>query len=146
MEGSWMDHIAPAERMKIRKRMRSPEAYEKLRDKVKGPEDLKEEMKKSEALAELHFALESEKPMHDALKSQVEKDMKEQGIDGVIDSSKLSPEARKSLEQGKFTLTVSSHPQTHHDTLTAVPEGNVQEKIPLKQTFNDRYVGQFLKM
>ena len=146
MEGSWLDNVSSNERMKIRKRMRSPEAYEKLRESVKGPEDLEKEMKRSEALAELHFALESEKPMHDALKSQVEKDMKEQGIDGVIDSSKLSLEARKNLEQGKFTLTVSSHPQTHQDTLTAVPEGNVQEKIPLKQTFNDRYVGQFLKM
>ena len=146
MEGSWLDSIPSNERMKLRRRMRSPEAYERLREKVKGPEDLAKEMRQSETLAELHFSLESEPSVQNALKAQVEKDLQERGIDGVIDVVSLPPDVRQALEQGKFTLTVSAHPQSHHDALAVLPEGNVAVKLPLKQSFNDRYVGQFLHL
>lgn len=146
MSDSWMDSIPSHERMKLRKRLRSPEAYAALREKVKGPADLEKELRRSEALAELHFALESEPAMQDALKKQVEKDLREKGIENVVEQQKLSPELRQSLEQGKFQMTVSPHPKTHHDTVTILAEGTVAVKLPLKQSFNDQYVGQFLTM
>ncbi len=138
-----MDHIPSHERMKLRRRLRSPEAYERLREKVKGPEDMEREMKKNEALAELHFAMESEPTIHDALQKQVEKDIREKGIEQVIDAPNMSPEIQKNLEQGKFILTVSAHPKTHQDALVVIPEGHVQEKLPLRVSFSDQYVGQF---
>ncbi len=146
MQGSWLDHIPSQERMKLRKRMRSAAEYERLREKVKGPEDLEREMRKSEAIAELHFALESEPPVRDALKARIEKELREQGIEAVIDAVSLSPDAQRALEQGKFTVTVSAHPATHQDILAVVPEGRVQEKLPLKQSLSDHYVQQFLAM
>ena len=146
MQGSWLDHIPSHERMRLRKRLRSTEAYEKLRERVKGPQDLGRELKRGEAIAELHFGLETEPEFHDALKKQVEKDVREKGIDVLLDDASASPDVRKAIEQGKFVLTVSAHPKTHHDMLTVVPEGTVQEKLPLKQSFNDRYLAQFLTM
>jgi hypothetical protein len=142
-DSSFMDHIPSHEREKIRKRMRSPEAYEKLREAVKGPEDLEREMARSEKLAELNFAMESEPKTHDAVKKQVEKDISEQGVEKVLEQH-APADAKKSLEQGKFIVQVSSHPKTHQDALVVVPEGNIQEKLPIKPSFSDRYVAQFL--
>ncbi len=140
-----MDHLPSGEREKIRKRMRSPEAYEALREKVKGPEDLQDEMDKNERLAELSFALESEPKMQEKLKSQIENDIREQGIENMSDSE-VSPDAKKAMEQGKFTVNIEPHPKTHIDTLTVnVSEGNVQEKIPLKQSLSDHYAGGLMK-
>lgn len=144
MEGSWLDGLPSHERMKLRRRLRSPEVYEKLRERVKGPQDLERELRRSELLAELHFALETEPEIRDALKKQIEKDLQEQGIEAVIDARMLSPDVRRILEQGKFTLTVSAHPSTHHDVLTILPEGNVQTKLPLTARFNEQYVQQFM--
>lgn len=141
MPDSWINSIPSHERERIRMRMRSPEAYEKLREKVKGPEDLEKELKRNEAMAELHFGFETEPRLHDALKNQVEKDLREQGIEGVLDLQNVSAESKKAIESGKFTLTISSHPTTHHDALAVIPEGNVQEKIPVKPVFTDRYLG-----
>jgi len=141
----FMDHLPSHERERIRKRMRSPEAYEALRQRVKGPEDLEKEMQRSEKMAELNFALESEPQMKDRLKSQIEKDMREQGIEAVIESEKIPDDMKKTIEQGKFIVAVSSHPSTHNDALVIVPEGNVQEKIPVKVSFSDQYGTQFLK-
>ena len=144
MSDSWLNHLPSHEREKIRKRLRSPEEYERLREKVKGPEDLEKEMRKSEQLAELNFAMESEPKVKEALKKQVEKDMKEQGIESILESH-MSPEAKNAIEQGKFILQVSSHPQTHQDALVAIPEGNVQEKIPVKPQLSDKYVAQLFQ-
>lgn len=143
-DSSFMDHIPSHEREKIRKRLRSPEAYEKLRDTVKGPEDLEREMARSEKLAELNFAMESEPKTHDAVKKQVEKDIAEQGVEKVLEHHP-PVDAKKSLEQGKFIVQVSAHPKTHQDALVVVPEGNIQEKLPIKPSFSDRYVSQFLQ-
>lgn len=144
MSDSYLDHIPSAEREKIRKRMRSPEAYEALREKVKGPEDLDREMKKNEQLAELHFALETEPAMKDKLKSSIEKDMHEKGIDRLLEDAKISPEARKALEAGRFQIAVESNKDTHHDQLMMIPEGKVQEKIPLRPAFSERYTSQLM--
>jgi hypothetical protein len=142
MPDSWLDHIPSHEREKIRKRLRSPEEYEKLREKVKGPEDLEKEMEKNEAMAELRFALESEPDTHDALKSQIEKDLREQGIEGMLEGL-IDAATKSAIEQGNFRITVSTHPLTHQDQVMIVPEGNVQEQIPITKMLNDRYVGQF---
>lgn len=140
-----MDHLPSHERERIRKRMRSPEAYEALRERVKGPENLEKEMKRSEQMAELNFTLESEPQIKDRLKSQIEKDVREQGIDAVMESEKIPTDIKKIIEQGKFNVAVSSNPSTHDDALVVVPEGNVQEKIPVKVSFSDRYSAQFLQ-
>jgi hypothetical protein len=142
-DSSFMDHLSSHEAQKVRKRMRSPEAYEKLRERVKGPEDLEKEMQRSEKLAELNFAMESEPKTHENVKKQVEKDIAEKGVEHVLEAHP-SADARHSLEQGKFIVQVSSHPKTHEDALVAVPEGNVQEKLPIKPSFSDKYVSQFL--
>jgi hypothetical protein len=145
MPDSYLDHLSSHEREKIRKKMRSPEAYEALRERVKGPENLEREMERSEKMAELHFALESEPHLAQHLKKHMEKDIAEQGIEAVLDKAVLPPALKKSLEQGRFILKVSSHPKTHEDALIVVPEGNVQEKIPVKTQQSERYIQQFLQ-
>ena len=125
--------------------MRSPEAYEALRERVKGPEDLERETRRSEKMAELHFALESEPGIHEKLRAQIERDIAEQGIEQILESDQTSAETIKQLERGKFILKVSSHPKTHEDALVAVPEGNVQEKVPVKVQHSERYVQQFVR-
>lgn len=125
--------------------MRSPEAYERLREKVKGPEDLEQEMDRSEKLAELHLALESEPTLKQSLKSSIEKDIAEQGIESVLDTENISPEAKQAIEQKNFTASVESHPQTHEDALVILSEGNVQEKIPVKQVYSEKYAKQLLQ-
>ncbi|TSC58511.1 MAG: hypothetical protein Greene041619_521 [Candidatus Peregrinibacteria bacterium Greene0416_19] len=142
MSDSWLDHIPNHEREKIRKRMRSPEEYERLREKVKGPEDLEKEMDRNETMAELTFSLETEPGVHDALKAQIEKDIIDTGIERVLDAPP-SMDHKLKLERGKFTVTVSAHPSTHHDQLAVMPEGKVREKLPLKPAMSDRYVSQF---
>ncbi len=142
MSDSYLDHVPSQEREKIRRRMRSPEAYEKLRERVKGPEDLEREMEKNDAMAEMHFALESDHQFHEQLKSKVEGELKEKGVENVLEFSTLSPEARKSLESGKFVLRISANPKTHIDQLVAVPEGNVQEKLPVKPALSQQYLSQ----
>lgn len=146
MSDSFLDHIPSREREKIKKKMRTPEAYERLREKVKGPEDLKSEMEKSEKTAELSFALESEPHMQEKMKATIEKDMKEKGIDAMLDLQHDLPESvRQSIAEGKFTVTVSSHPTTHHDVLAVLPEGNITDRIPLKQKISDAYAGHALQ-
>lgn len=139
---SFLDNLPSTERRKLRQMM-SPEAYERLREKVKGPEDLEKELKRGEQLAELSFELQTDERLREQLKTQAQEDLKTHGMEQVFDLRSMSPDARKALEQGKFMLAVSSHPSTHDDQLVAVPEGNVQEKIPLKPAFSDRYVAQF---
>ncbi len=140
----FFDRLPSGVREGIRKRMRSPEAYERLREKVKGPEDLEKEMKRSEQLAELHFAMESEKGIAEKLKTAIEKDISEQNIENIVDVADLSPDIRTQLETGKFTVSVSSHPSTHEDALILMPEGSIQEKIPVKVSFSEQYAGQVL--
>lgn len=140
----FFDRLPSGVRETIRKKMRSPEAYERLREKVKGPEDLEKEMKRGEQLAELHFALESDKAIAEKVKATVEKDMREQGIENIVDVDALSPESKKQIEAGKFTLAVSAHPSTHDDVLMILPDGNIQETIPVKASFSEQYAGQVL--
>ena len=140
MSDSWLDHIPSREREKIRKRMRSPEAYAALREKVKGPEDLEREMERNEKMAELKFHLESEPTFQDRLRLEVVRDIENQGIEHVIEGHPLDAESTKALERGAFRLTVSSHPKTYEDVLMLLPEGAVQEKIPIRSAVSERYL------
>ncbi|MBI3332283.1 hypothetical protein HYZ99_05015 [Candidatus Peregrinibacteria bacterium] len=144
MSDSWLDLIPSREREKIRKRMCSPEAYAALREKVKGPEDLEREMEHNEAMAELRFEMETEPALKEALKKQVEKDAREQGIDHVLEYHP-SKEAKASFDRGAFHLSVESHPDTHLDQLIAIPEGKVQEKLPIRVSLCNRYLAQFVR-
>ncbi len=144
MSDPWIDRLPAHEREKIRKRMRSPEAYERLRERVKGPEDLAKEMERNEKIAELRFSLESDPILRERLKRHIEQDLAEQGIEAIVESESLTREQKKSLREGKFRLTVSSHPSTHEDQLMVIPEGKIQEKLPLKPGLSDRYIGQFV--
>ena len=143
MSDSFLDHLPSYERRKLKARM-SPEAYERLREKVKGPEDLEKELRRGEQMAELSFELQTDEKLREHLKTSVEKDFAEKGIDAVV-AHPPSNEAKAALEKGKFALAVSAHPHTHEDHLVAVPEGNVREAIPIKLSFSDRYVGQYVK-
>jgi len=141
---SWLDRLPSHERERIRKRLRSPEAYEKLREKVKGPEDLEREMERNEALAELRFGMETEPLLKKALEKQIERDLQERGIGEVIDGN-VSLAIAQILDEGRFTVTVEAHPETHEDTLVVLPEGRVAEKLPLKRTVSNRYLAQFVR-
>ncbi len=141
-----LDHIFASPEGQKLKRMMSPDAYEALREKVRthGPDAIAEEMKKNDSMAELNFAMESDPKMRESMKKHIEQDMTEKGMEHVLEQSP-SNEAKKSIEQGKFILQISSHPKTHQDALVVIPEGHVQEKLPIKPSLSDQYVAQFLK-
>lgn len=125
--------------------MMSPAAYEKLRERVKGPEDLEREMEKSAGLAELRLEMETMPEVGEQLRQSIDADVREQGSEQVFDLQLATPNAQKALEQGKFTLAVSSHPVTHEDALVALSEGAVQEKLPVKPAFAEKYVGNIVR-
>lgn len=141
MSDSFLDHLPSGVQERLKQRLRSPAEYERLREKVKGPEDLEREMEKMDVMAEVHFTLETEPKAQESLKAAVEKDIAEQGIEAVLETAP-SPEGKKAIEQGKFQMKVEAVPGSHVDKLVAVPEGKVQEKLPIKPSLSDRYVGQ----
>jgi len=138
---SWLDILPSSERAKIRQRLRSPEAYERLREKVKGPEDLKEEMESNSVLAELKLALEMEPVVHEALRQKIDADIKEKGISKVLDVKNISPESKAAVEDGNFDVRVAAGKSS--DALVVHPEGNVAEKIPIKPSYSEQYLSQF---
>lgn len=144
MSDSFLDHLPSHEREKIRKRMRSPEEYERLRDKVKGPEDLEREMKKSEQMAEANFRLETEPEAAERLQNSIAEDMKERGVEGMLEDANVSDSVRLALEQGRFTVSIEAHPQTNEDALVVIPEGNVQDRMPVKQSQSEAYIQSLL--
>ncbi|HLD71823.1 MAG TPA: hypothetical protein VI873_04405 [Candidatus Peribacteraceae bacterium] len=135
MSDSYLDHLPSKEREKIRKRMHlSAEAYEALREKVKGPEDLEKEMKRNEQIAELRFALESEKHFQESSREKIQS-----GLENAFEYP-LTPEQTQKIEAGKFHLTVATHPATHADALVAIPEGKIQEKLPIKTSMTEQFL------
>lgn len=135
---SWLDLLPSSEKSKVRKKLRSPETYEKLREKVKGPEALEQEMEKNEAMAELKFALETEPAVQEKLQQQIEHDVKEEGIENLVDIATASPDALQAIEAGNFTIAVESTDE--QEQIVLYPEGNVQEKLPLQTHFSDRFL------
>ena len=139
---SWLDRIPSRERMRLRSRpRRSPEEYAREREAKLGEtvERASEQAEFERGLAELSFALETEPRVQEALVKQVQEDMKAQRIDALIDDGQLSDAARAALMQGAMTVSVSG------DQVMLVPEGNVQEALPLKKKVADQYVRQFVR-
>ena len=130
--GYWLDRLPTHERTRIRAMM-SESAYERLRECVKGPEDLERELEKNEQLAELKFALETEPTLKQELKERIQDDIKEQGIEAVLERP----------FEGDFNISIESNPETNQDQLVVLPEENVSEKIPITSAFNERYLSQF---
>ena len=134
---SWLDTLPISERQKIREKYKlSAAAYEKLREKVKGPEDIQEEMHWNEKLAELRFGVETEPQMKEALKKQIEKDITEQGIEAVLELSDEPLEVTSPLESGSFDVSIDSN------QIALAPEGNVEEKIPIRKAMMESYLSQ----
>jgi hypothetical protein len=142
---SWLDLLPSHERQKLRERRKlSAAEYEKLREKVKSVEKIGEEMAENERIAELKFAIESEPKIKEALRAQIEADLKEEGLENVLDAG--APEAlRKALQEGKFDVQMGSDPDTHRDQLVIVPEGTVAERLVVPPVLSDRYVTQFVQ-
>lgn len=137
---SWLDILPSSERARVRKKLRSPAAYEKLRQSVKGPEQIEAEMQKNEALAELRFALETEPVVQEKLKQQVEEDVGEQGLEAIFEVSGASPEALQKLQNGAFEIQVEA-PENDQEQIVALPEGLVSEKIPFQPRYSEKFTG-----
>lgn len=130
------------ERARIRKRIRSPEMMAKIRENVVGPEEVREEMEQNEAMAELRFQLETEIVVHEALRQTIDKNMKEAGIEEVLDVINPSESLQAILDDGNFDVRVESSDDSS-DQLVIHPEGNVSEKIAIKPSYSEQYVSQF---
>lgn len=117
--------------------MRSPAAYEKLRESVKGPEELEREMEQNEAMAELKFALETEPRVQEVLCQEVEKYVQEEGIENITEAT-VSAAAMQAIEAGNFSLAIESSDQ-QPDQLVLQVEGNVNEKLPIKPAITNRF-------
>lgn len=141
---NWLDILPPNERHRLREKYKmSAAAYEKLREKVKGPEDLEREMLWNEAMAKLKFGLETEPALKQALTQQIERDIAERGIENVL----MLPEAGAQKLHGvigQFEVTVEHGADNTPDQLVLVPEGNVQEKIPVKRGQAESYIAQMI--
>ncbi|MFH0770210.1 MAG: hypothetical protein V1926_02415 [Candidatus Peregrinibacteria bacterium] len=134
MSDSYLDHLPSHEREKILRRLRSPAEYERLREKVKGPEDLEREMVKADRLAEAFIRLESDPKLKETLRQTVEKDILEQGMENVLEKPFV----------GGFDVAIQMNPKTHEDQVVVIPEGVVQEAIPVKMTMSEQYVSQLI--
>lgn len=140
---SWLDMLPSSERQKIREKYKmSAAAYEKLREKVKGPEEMQQELNHNELMAQLRFDLETEPGMKDALKQQIENDMEQGGIEAVLKNPDLPSELRQQLERGEFEVTVESPTESEPDQIVLAPEGNVSEKFPISSSLSDSYLSQ----
>lgn len=135
--------LPSSERQKVREKYKmSAAAYEKLRQKVKGPEQLKEEMQWNDIMAQLRFTMETEPRVKEALKKQIEKDIKEQGLEAVLQSPDLPAEIKKQLEQGRFEVTIDSPSEDAPDQIVVNPEGNISEKLPITLSMTESYLSQ----
>ena len=112
----------------------SPAAYEELRKRVKGPEDLEKELGQMERLANLKFNMETEPKVKERLKEKIKEDIDAEGMDKVLAGN---------LEEGNFDVSIEENPDTHEDQLVVAPEGNVGEKIAIKPAYSEQYITQF---
>jgi hypothetical protein len=139
-----MDGLPSHERERVRKRLRNPWEYAKLREKVKGPEDLQRELRAAEALADAKLALESDEQAQEGLRRSMHEQVQAQGPESLVDVAKLTPQQRSTLEQGRFTVAVREDAKGTSDALSVVPEGNVSDRLPLKPAASLRYTQQLL--
>ena len=138
----WVPEFLPSyEKEKLRKKLRSPEEYEKSREAVKdrGPEYIEKEMDYNERMAELAFLLESEPVVKDELKKSLQETIGESGAESVVESAQITEQQKASIEEGDFDVSVDSNPNTNMDQLMLSVSGNVSEKVPVNKTINDSY-------
>lgn len=140
MSDPFLDHLPSHERERIMRRLRSPEAYAALRERVKGPEDLERELAVMDRMADMHFKLESEPHLQEPLRKQIQEDIEEQGVDAVLEQSALQLSTNEALARGNFMVKVREHPTTKQDVLVVVTDGKVQEVLPVKAALADRYM------
>ncbi len=144
---SFLDHLPSQEREKIRKRMRSPEAYERLRDSVKGPEDLEREMKRNAESADISFALEADRHFQEQAKEKVQSAVQEQGIEAFLNApadilnaiSKGNFEVRMDHTKKEPTLVVAMK-NVQNKSGGEAPMGNIQEVFPLKTSLQQSII------
>ncbi len=129
---TFLDMLPSHEKRKLKKRL-PPGVYEKLREKVKGPEDLEKELGHMEKLANLKFNIESEPEVKQKLKDKIREDISAQGIEEVLEGN----------IDGDFDISVEENPDTNEDQLVVLPEGNVSERIAVRSSFSDKYLGMF---
>jgi hypothetical protein len=140
---TWLDKLPGGEKQKIQERFRmSPAAYEKMRENVKGPEDLEKEQARNEAMAQLKFTLETEPEVQKALAEQIASDIESGGLESVIENTELPQETKDQLEKGEFEVSIDAPDENAHDQIVLVPEGNVNEKIPISFSLSETYVSQ----
>jgi len=143
MNDSWLDKLPGSAKQKKRAKYKmSAHAYEKLRQKVVGPEQAKEEMKRNEAMAQLKFGLETEPEFKEALQKQIEKDIAEQGIEAVLAVSEIPSDLKDQLQTGNFEIDITSPSEDAPDQLVLTPEGNIGEKIPVSKSLTESYLSQ----
>ena len=121
------------ERMKKAKEKMSPAAYEKLRERVKGPVDLEKELGHMEHLANLQFNMESEPKVKEKLKEKIKEDIASAGIEEVLEGN----------IEGDFDVSIEENSDTHEDQLVVAPEGNVSERVVIKPAYSEKYLTQF---
>jgi flagellar motor protein MotB len=137
MSDSWLDKLPGSAKQKKRAKYKmSAHAYEKLRQKVVGPEKARQEMEWNEAMAQLQFGLETEPQMKEAFKEQIEKDIAEQGIEAVLELSEIPADLKAQIESGGFDVSIIN------DQIVLNPEGNIGEKIPMKRSLTESYLSQ----
>ncbi|MSR67915.1 hypothetical protein EXS65_03790 [Candidatus Peribacteria bacterium] len=150
MSDPYLDHLPSHEREKIRKRLRSPEEYERLREKVKGPEDLEREMEKNSEFADVKLALETEPKSQEKAKDQVQRFVREHGIDSAFEHAEDA--LKDALSKGNFDVTVDS--QSHEPKISVkfqsqpqgsseAPSGNVSEVFTLKPVLQQQILSIF---
>lgn len=143
MSDAFLDRLAGPEKQRVLKRLRSPEAYERLREKVKGPEDLEKELDRAERMAELHFALESNVALRERAKEIVAGAAREGGVESVAErADTLTDEVRSAIAEGRFRIVVAPDPETNEDTVAILPEGNVSESVPVTGSLAESCVSQ----
>ena len=140
---TWLDKLPGGEKQKIQERFRmSPAAYEKMRENVKGPEDLEKEQAWNESMAQLKFTLETEPEAKAALIEQIVSDIESGGLESVIENTDLPQEVIDNLREGEFDVIIDATREDAHDQIVLVPEGNVNEKIPISFSLSETYVSQ----
>jgi hypothetical protein len=130
-----IEHLSTSEREKALKRRakKSPEQYAEERTERVGDQlkEVEEDQERNEKAAELlHDLHEHEKKLKEALGSELEKvAMKLQQYD-----AKQWDDLSQAFAHGQYSF--KTEPQGKHIEISIVidaPEGNVQEKIPLKK-------------
>ena len=135
----WLDMLPNNEKKRLRKRMRSPEAYQESREKVKSLEEITDEVDQNELMADLQFALETEPRVQEALKQEIEKDLTDVGIENMVEGAPSSSMI-DALSSGSYQLSVRSNESTGSEEMVVTAEGHVSETLPMKKSYSDKYI------